>query len=211
MELSSARGPRGAAPWETPPEGAALWTPGQGAALTTREGPSALSTPMRVGWNLGFPLAGVTARNRRAATRSLRLAAAAAERVSRLRARLKGFAVIVAPPTADSPLARRRPLETFASCRMEGKVSASSKLCNMHPSVTSGRGVRRSAEGECKALCPRPQTRNPLRRRSGKPQAARRGAPVARRDPCKGTALCRTTRMGVERAEGPSRVVRAAP
>ena len=140
---------------------------------------------MRVGWNLGFPLAGVTARNRRAATRSLRLAAAAAERVSRLRARLKGFAVIVAPPTADSPLARRRPLETFASCRMEGKVSASSKLCNMHPSVTSGRGVRRSAEGECKALCPRPQTRNPLRRRSGKPQAPRRGAPVARRDPCK--------------------------
>ena len=152
MEPSSARGPRGAAPWETPPEGAALWTPGQGAALTTREGPSALSTPMRVGWNLGFPLAGVTARNRRAATRSLRLAAAAAERVSRLRARLKGFAVIVAPPTADSPLARRRLLEAFASCRMEGKVNASSKLCNMHPSVTSGGGAK-----ECRG-----RTQSPL-------------------------------------------------
>ena len=54
-------------------------------------------------------------------------------------------------------------------------------------------------------LCPRPQVRNLHRRRSGKPHFPRRGAPVARRDPCKGTCPCRDTRLGVERAEGPSR------
>ena len=49
------------------------------------------------------------------------------------------------------------------------------------------------------------------RRRASAPQATRRGAPVARRDPRKRNATLRYTRMGVERAEGPSRVVRAAP
>ena len=39
----------------------------------------------------------------------------------------------------------------------------------------------------------------------------RRGAPVARRDPRKGTYPSRNTRMGVERAEGPSRGPGAAP
>ena len=53
--------------------------PVRGAAPEPREGPSALSTPKRVYWNLVFSLAGVTARDRRAATRYLRLAAAAAE------------------------------------------------------------------------------------------------------------------------------------
>ena len=86
------------------PEGAALWTPGQGAALTTRQGRCPW-TPRRAFGPLdthagspaqGRSFAGVTARNGRAATRELRLAAAAAERVPRLRAQAEGFAVIVA-------------------------------------------------------------------------------------------------------------------
>ena len=43
------------------------------------------------------------------------------------------------------------------------------------------------------------------------PQLSRRGAPVARRDPCKRTFPKWYTRMGVERAEGPSRGPGAAP
>ena len=48
------------------------------------------------GLELGFSFAGVTARDRRAATQSLQLAAAAAKKVPRLRTQAEGFAIIVA-------------------------------------------------------------------------------------------------------------------
>ena len=91
----------------------------------------------------------------------------------------------------------------------------------MLPTVATGRGAKEcrgrrlasgeSAKGGCrkrsdddrKALCPRPQTRPPLRRRSGKPQSPRRGAPVARRDPCQGKSPVPTYPNGCREGRRP--------
>ena len=94
--------------------------------------------------------------------------------------------------------------------------------CYKLPFVTTGR-ERRSAEGDASPVASPPKAEveseatmtakpsararrrgTPLRRRSGQLQAPRRGAPVARRDPRKGTHKFQLTRMGVKRAEGPS-------
>ena len=84
----------------------------------------------------------------------------------------------------------------------EGSLSQYHQIHLPHP--PSG-GVRRFPKGDLKALWSRPQARTPA------PQAVRRGAPVARRDPCKGTHPSQNTRLGVERAEGPSQGPGAAP
>ena len=83
--------------------------------------------------------------------------------------------------------------------------------CGRFPVVTTGRDAAKECRGRPQSPLPAPAGAEPLRRRSGKPQSSRRGAPVARRDPRKGKHPKRSARPGVERAEGPSRDPRAAP
>ena len=133
----------------------------------------------------------------------MRLAAAAAKRVPRLRTRAEGFAVIVASLStsafgglATGEASSSALLRSILPVVLEGSLSHNYASCinhTLHPV-----GVRRFPKGDRKALWSPPQRRNPA------PQATRRGAPVARRDSCKRKATRRYTRMGVERAEDPS-------
>ena len=148
-------------------------------------------------------LAGVTARNGRAATRRLRLAAAAARRIPCLRARAEGFAVALCTPSLPLPVVAKGNLLRFL-------INYANPACLPARNAKFSK-ERRLASGESAVGGSRKRSDNDRKALWSCPQATRRGAPVARRDPRKRNATLRYTRMGVERAEGPSRVVRAAP
>ena len=122
-------------------------------------------------------LAGVTARNGRAATRSLRRGDLL------LRARSTGFAIII---TFDFCLRRTRHWQGVALCTSSrpdgciGRKPAAHFSCRitifLHPE---------ECEGFQRAIA-KPFGRA-RQRETPAPQSPRRGAPVARRDPCKRT------------------------
>ena len=132
----------------------------------------------------GFTLAGVTARDRRAVTRSLRLAAAAAERVPRLRTRAEGFAVALCTPSQHP-----------TGCFGREPVTLFRRLHLPYPPSGGREGFQRAIAKPFGRVRSRETPRSRFR------VAARLSRAVT---PARGKRMCRAPRMGVERAEGPS-------